>query len=291
MRYDPNKTWPYPVLRGNETDGDYPRHAFEVESWLKIDSRNGSVVVRSEFMLGHQGIGRLIEKQQAQYVLVVRSPTTHYREEFASFAPEIEHTFAPDTLGGRVELIGFIVARKPILNLSLEGWNTEYRSKEYSVNESAILAIDEPRFKWPDQIGDRPLQSIFKLRSVKKMEGLMWRCNLERERIYLELPETVAKRFSSAHAIAEANPRALSEIMNGVYLPALIHVLELGDRDAADDNAHGYVDRRWFNALNETLDRHNLPRFGEGQDRASDAQTILLEPFDALLTSITGAAS
>lgn len=291
MKYNRNKAWPYPVLQSNERDGDYPRHAFEVESSLEIDSGSGSVTVRCEFMLGHRGMERLIKEQRAQYVLVVRSPATHYRGEFTSFTPEIEYTFLHGQLGGHVELIGFVVAKKPTLNFSLKGWNKEYRSREYNIDESAVLAIDQPWGTWLDQTADGPLQSIFELRPVKDKGKIRWRCNLDSERIQLEMTEVAAEQFKSARTIAETDPHALSQVMNGVYLPALIHVLELGDRDAAESDVHGYADRRWFNALNDILDRNGLPRLGEGQDRASDAQVILREPFNALLTSITGTAS
>lgn len=63
--------------------------------------------------------------------------------------------------------------------------------------------------------------------------------------------------------------------MNGVYLPALVWVLQEGDRDE-----ESHADRRWYRALQAQLERANCSPFGaDVTDRLIDAQRLLQLPF------------
>ena len=287
MRYDRYKAWPYPVLRSALPNGDYPHHAFEVDSSLEIETSSGAVAITAEFLLGHRGMESMVVDGNAVYVLLVKAPATHYRREFRSQSPEIECRFPSGELGGRVELTGYIVTTSDIPAFSLEGWNSEYRSATYTLESAAVLAIDEPWSEWLDYAGG--LQSIFQLHPRPDMRGGEWRCNLRSERVLLEMSEELAREFEEAREHVERDPGVLAGIMNGVYLPALIHVLESADRDVVEENERGHAEWRWFDALNAILALHGLPEFGEGGSREADAQVLLREPFTPLLTSLKGA--
>ena len=84
MRFDPNKTYPYPVLRPGSSD--YPHAEFEVE--LEEPERvRGTTALRieAEFQLSDQALRNLVARGAAKYVLLVRSPATHHRSVHCSF--------------------------------------------------------------------------------------------------------------------------------------------------------------------------------------------------------------
>ena len=67
-------------------------------------------------------------------------------------------------------------------------------------------------------------------------------------------------------------------IMNAVYLPALVHVLQEADHDDDED----YSDCRWYRSLDTRLEDCERPQLGKGQDRLDDAQRLLDQPFARL---------
>jgi len=63
--------------------------------------------------------------------------------------------------------------------------------------------------------------------------------------------------------------------MNGLYLPALVAVLNEVDRNPGD-----YREFRWFASLDQRLEQVGCPLLGkDNANRLVDAQTILDSPF------------
>ena len=63
MKFDPNKAWPYPVLRPRSFGNDYPKAAFEVE--IDVEKTHGStaVTVESQFYLSDPDLLGLVQQE------------------------------------------------------------------------------------------------------------------------------------------------------------------------------------------------------------------------------------
>ena len=73
-----------------------------------------------------------------------------------------------------------------------------------------------------------------------------------------------------------SNQREGHYLMNGLYLPALVAVLDQVDQDAAEYRESC----RWFASLDERLEAVQCSPLGsEGSNRLLDAQKVLDSPF------------
>ena len=285
MKYDPGKTYPWPVLRPGGPDKDYPRAEFEAE--IDVDRLNGRTAVRASatFALSDRDLLGLVEEGNARYVLLVSAPATHHRSAHVSAGPPITAEFANGALAGRTEFRGLLVAVRPVSGFRAAGWHADYAGRSYDIEAGGVLAEDEPEDYWIDNAEETPIGSIFEVQAGGADSG-RWRCDLDGDRVQLRMSPEDYGRFEAARSLVNAKPEA-ANVMNGVYLPALVHVLETADRG---EDLH--EDRRWYRALNERLRDRSLPLLGSAaaHDRLADAQRLLEEPFGEALALWAGEA-
>ena len=284
MKYHPDKSWPHPVLRPGQTDPDYPRHAFQGVASDPAIVDGGNVRFQVDFKLGHSELKAMIEDGEAQYALVIRSPRTHFRACRASQTPSLDCEFERGELAGEVELAGFITAARGLPAFAVDGWNSEYLSSSFDVESGGVLAVCQVGSFWIEADQGGPLQSIFELYENADMEPGRWKCDLGGDRVMLALHPETYKLMEHVREHAKHDDGDAARLMNGMYLPALLFVLDTADREHSADGALGDLsDRRWYDALNATLADAQLPPLGEGTDRAADAQALLQYPLKQLL--------
>ncbi len=284
MKYHSDKSWPHPVLRPGQTDPDYPRYAFQGTASTPVVDDGGSIRFQVDFTLGHRELKAMIEGGEAQYALIIRSPRTHFRACRASQAPALDCEFARGELAGEVELTGFVTAANRLPDFKVDGWNSEYLSSSFDVESGGVLAICEVGSFWIEADQGGPLQSIFELDPSADVEPGRWNCDLRGDRVKLALHPDTFELMDRVRAHAKHDDGDAARLMNGIYLPALLFVLDTADRESSADGAlEGLSDRRWYDALNATLAEAQLPLLGDGTDRAADAQALLLHPLNQLL--------
>ena len=287
MRHLLNKSWPYPVLRGYQQDPDYPRAEFEVtcEPPSTVDD-DGSFTLDVEFALSHRGMKGMIQEGKAQYCLLVKSPRTFYRRCLTTDSITLSHRFKGGELADKVELTGFVLASEGNPRFSLDGWHQEYLVDSFDIYAGAVLALDQLEPMWIDSSVGGPLRSIFDLKRRDDLEPGVWSCSLEDDRVQLELESDTYERIERCMAYAEHDDAEASRLMNGVYLPALVSVIECADADAeARGGPSDLEGLRWHEALQMHLASAGLRPIGEGWDRAQDAQALLEFPLAGLLNT------
>ena len=271
MRYDPNKAYLYPVLRPNSTD--YPRAEFQAEPDPERIEHTTAVRVSAEFNLSDPDLLRLIEGGAAQYVLLVRAAATHHRSSHLSGEPTIEVRFESGQLSGRAEIRGLVVAIRELPGFHAEGWHDDYVGMTFDLHAGDVLAEDEPREYFIDNAEEAPVGSIFQVQPHASLLDGRWNCNLAGDRVALRMSERDYLRFMDARSRVNGSPDAMY-VMNAVYLPALVQVLQ-----EADHGEEEYGDFRWYRSLDARLDDCERPQLGAGRDRLDDAQRLLDQPF------------
>ena len=274
MKFDPAKAWPHPVLRPKSYGDDYPRAEFEVE--IEVYRAKGSTAVeaRADFDLSDPTLLGLVETGLAEYLLLVRSTTTHSRLARRSFDKRISTSLSAGDLCGRVEFLPFLCSTNAIASFQAEGWHDDYAGRTFDIPAGAVLAQDVPRSYWIDTAEERPLGSIFGLRPEKGLKEGVWDCRLEEDRVWIVMSGPDFDRYNSARSSLDGT-RDAQYLMNGLYLPALIWVLV-----EADKGSEEYEHCRWYASLSQRLEAVGCPVLGIGSaNRAADAQKVLEYPF------------
>lgn len=276
MKFDPGKAWPHPVLRPSIYGDDYPRAEFEVEIDLKRGKGSTSIDMNAEFELSAPTLLQLVKQGKARFSLLVKAPRTHFRKLFQSASKNIKQTFSAGKLSGRVEFSPFLVSIQRLSNFQADEWHSDFRGRTYNIPAGAVLAEYDPKDYWVDTADEAPLGSIFGHKRRPDLDDDCWKCELLAERIWIVMSEADAIKYEIARERANNKPEA-QYLMNGLYLPALVAVLNEIDRAPEE-----YRDYRWFAFLDQRLEEVGCKPLGhEGAaiDRLTDAQKVLEFPF------------
>ena len=275
MKLDPNKAYPHPVLRPESTD--YPRAEFQVEIDVDRVRDTTVLVIEAEFVLSDPDLLQLVKDGTAAYVLFVRSHGTHYRSAYTSDQPQISKLFQNGRLSGSTEVYGLLVAMRDLPRFQARGWHKDYESMAFDISAGSVLGVGEPRNYWIDTAEEAPISSIFSLGSDESLSDGEWRCNLNDHKVVIAMSDGDRQRFSDARNRVDGTADA-AYVMNSLYLPALIWVL-----NEADYGEEDYSSRRWYRSLEARLLDCSRDELGtEGANRLVDAQRLLEWPFGRL---------
>ena len=276
MKFDPGKSWPWPVLR--EGSSDYRRSAFEVEIVLTRLEGTTDLELEAEFWLSDADLLRLVEERRAEYVLLMQCPKTHFRVHLSSLEPRIVRRFDEGRIAGLTEISPFLICREPLAGLRGSNWHEDYADRFFDLGPGSVLAVEPPSQYWVDTAEEGPVASIFLLVRDDDVPEGQWRCVPGDERVELKMGSADHQRFLNARGRAAVYGTE-AYILNGVYLPALVWLLSHADRDSEGN----YEGCRWFEVVNAALERAGCePLQSAGQDRLFDAQKLFEWPFAKL---------
>ncbi len=274
MKFDPGKAWPHPVLRPPNYGDDYPHAEFEVEIEVERTKKSTAVEVSARFELSEPSLLRILEQGKAQFALLIRSPQTHYRELLKSRQRDIRRSFAAGALSGRVELAPFLICEQPLRGFRAEGWHSDFLGRTFDIDPGSVLAEDVSKDYWIDTTDEAPLGSIFGHKYHPNLPNGRWNYELAEDRVWIVMSNSDTQQYRAAREQADSQPDG-QYLMNGLYLPALIAVL-----NDVDQNTEEYEDYRWFSSLGQRLEALGCPHLGrENANRAVDAQKLLDSPF------------
>ena len=275
MKFDPAKAWPYPILRPRKYGDDYPDAEFEVEIEVKRAKGSTAIDVRVDFQLSDPDLCRLVSQGEAQFVLLIKAPKTHFRQLLGSKEMRIEESFPAGELSGRVEFAPFLVCLRRITQFKASGWHFDFAGLTFDIPAGAVLAEDESKDYWVDTSDEAPLGSIFGHKRDPGLADGCWKYEISEDRIWIVMSNGDADRYEAAREQANNRPDG-QYLMNGLYLPALIAVL-----NHVDQNIDEYRDHRWYTSLDQRLEEVGCRPLGDNRsaDRLVDAQKLLDLPF------------
>ena len=274
MRFDPGKAWPHPVLRPPSYGDDYPQAEFEVEIEVKRVEGSTAVEVYADFELSDPSLIRLVEEDRARFVLLVKAPKTHCRRLLQSSERNIKQSFSAGELSGRVEFVPFLVCTRPLLGFRADGWHSDFTGRAFDIATGAVLAEDVSKDYWIDTADEAPLGSIFGHKNRSDLPDGRWEYELAEDRVWIVMSNANAAQYKAARERANNQPEG-QYLMNGLYLPALVAVL-----NDVDQNVHDYSGYRWFTSLNQRLEDVECQPLGrKSSNRLIDAQKLLGAPF------------
>ena len=288
MKFDEAKAFPHPVLRPRSSD--YEKVEFEVD--VEVERIEGTVALRvtADYRLSDPDLVALVEKRSARYALLIHCPLTSLRTLAYSFEPRIVEEFPDGTIARDLEVTAFCVAGRPLRAFRARRWHSDFDGRTFDIEEGAVLAMDTPEAYWIDTADESHVGSIFILIPHPEQTRGLWSCAPTGDRVEVQMHPVDYKDFRQARERVRTKAEA-SYLMNGVYLPALVHLLTIAD-SAPDE----YRSCRWYSVLNTRLEkvRPTSEELGESRspvcrpigcenaDRLMDAQRVLEGPFRGL---------
>ena len=274
MRFDPGKAWPHPVLRPSSYGDDYPQAEFEVEIEVMRVKGSTAVEVYADFELSDPSLLQLVERDKARFSLLVKAPTTLCRRLLQANEPNIKQSFPAGELSGRVEFIPFLVCTQHLSGFRSDGWHADFEGRTFDIPAGAVLAEDVSKDYWIDTADEAPLGSIFGHKHRPDLPDGRWEFELAEDRVWIVMSNADAARYETAREQANNQPEG-QYLMNGLYLPALVAVLNY-----VDQNVDDYSSYRWFASLDHRLEAVECGPLGDsGSNRLIDAQKLLDNPF------------
>ena len=274
MKFDPGKAWPHPVLRPPSFGDDYPQAEFEVE--IEVNRVKGSTAVNvcADFELSDPSLLQLVKQDKARFALLVKAPKTHCRKLLQSGKPNIKQSFSAGELSGRVEFAPFLVCMRALSSFRADGWHSDFAGRTFDIATGAVLAEDMSKAYWIDTADEAPLGSIFGHKPRTDLSDGRWEYELAEDRVWIVMSDADAKRYEEARNLANNQPEG-QYLMNGLYLPALVAVL-----NHVDQNVDEYSGYRWFTSLDQRLEVVECQLLGAASaNRLIDAQKLLDSPF------------
>ena len=192
----------------------------------------------------------------------------------SSGEPRVERLFSGGDLSGHVEFAPFLICTRELSNFRAEGWHPDFAGRTFDISSGSVLAEDVPKDYWVDTADEAPLGSIFGHKPRTDVPSGRWELELAEDRVWIVMSESDTELYTVARNCANNRPEG-QYLMNGLYLPALIAVLNEVDRNVED-----YSEYRWFASLDHRLQAVECRQLGiPNANRWTDAQRILDMPF------------
>ena len=277
MRFDPHKVWPHPVLRRTLNNDDYPQAEFQVEIVIERSPNSTQATITVTFDLSEPDLLDLVASGSAEYVVLVKSTQTQFRGAERTSDSTLTRTYTAGDIAGQTEFRPFLIATRDIAQFRAKGWHADYGERAFDIQAGTVLAEDSPSIYWIDPADELPVGVIIGISSSDTMQEGLWGYDLAGPTIQILLAPADHSQLVVARSRMDGTPEA-QNIMNGLYLPALIAVLVEVDREP-----DGHEDKRWFASLQQRLDAVGATELGSNSaDRSLDAQKLLELPFRRL---------
>jgi len=272
MNFDPNKSFPYPVL--TPFSDDYKQASFQATPEMLVDQKSGEISLQATLLLSEKNLKSLLSDGLASFGCLVKSPTTFYRSwiEFKKTAP---FHFGKGHLAGRITVQPAIVAKRDIASFRSDAFHSAYGKTAFNIRAGSMLAMVEPS---TFHISNEPCQkisSVFELVAMPEIKEDRFEIDCSNDKIIIGMPDALKNQFIDAQQESKKRPA----LVCGVYLPAVCEVLI-----ALSKKPEEYEDSRWYVAFSNALEEISVGIESVSEDNALElAQKLLKFPVGKLV--------
>jgi hypothetical protein len=269
MRISDLTRFPHPVL--SSLTRDFTSGEFEVRFVAQENSVTGALSLEHEITLTESAIHDLVTTSQAAVGCFVRCNDTYYNELRRMSWPNGRTDFSAGSLLNRVSL-------RPVVWLdgALNGWDPGTINAEFkppvSLIRGDIIAVGNEFIISVGQAKLTPIESIFELQSSPDVPEGRIQVNLESDRIAILVAPSTFETLSLLRGQLRGRPI----MMNGIYLPAVMEVL-----DGLRAEASQFDGLRWFQPFMAKCDAKGIDLAG-GASILENAQALLESPVGTL---------
>jgi hypothetical protein len=232
MKFDRNKTFPYPVLR------PYSDDYVDVEFQTNVDlSSNGSIVsAEISYRVSSVELIELIKVGDARFVSIVSCRETYFRDVISTGESQVAKIFDVGNLRGEVKVDSYIVAVKRIPSFSSADINSEFGRTSFAFTSGDVLAQEETAVFFIDRDLFKPVTSVFDLVKNAEFSDGEWRINLDEDHIQIVISTAMKESIDNARN----NTSMKVILLNSIYFSAAVHAIQ-----RLKDFGGDYEERKW----------------------------------------------
>jgi hypothetical protein len=266
MKINERIRFSHPVLSADTKD--FTESIFKVSFEVDEDVVANQLKLKCKTMLDQDEIKELVKEGSAKIGVDIRCADTFYSkiQPIAEYDNTIIQ-FKPGELSGRVSLRPLIFSCSKLINFSSKSFHKEYKSTKFNLENGSILAWDDESVI---QVGRKklaPMDTIFNIAINDNLKNGEMGVTLEGSKIDIFFNN---KTHKHVHTMRGSSGNQ-AVIINGVYLPAILQVLEYLREGSEFDNCD------WYQVFKAKCDFYNINL--ESQDILANAQLLLKMPY------------
>lgn len=245
MKFDRNKTFPYPVLR--PFSDDY----VEVEFQTNVDfsSNEGLVTADISYRVSSSELIEQIKIGNAKFVSIVSCRETYFRDVLTSNTKQIVKNFDVGNLRGEVKVDSYIIAVKKIPSFSSPDINPEFGRDSFAFTPGDVLAQDETAIFYIDRDLFKPVTSVFDLVKNPEYSEGEWRISLDDD--HIQIVVSTAMKESIDNARNNTNMKVI--LLNSIYFSAAVHAIQRLKEFGSD-----YEEKKWGRVFYRQIHNNGL---------------------------------
>ena len=273
MKFDPRKSFGYPVLRP-ESD-DYLRSAFQLDIDFKIDKDDvHQFAISYSFHCGVRELVEFVEKEKASYWIRVSCRSTFYMCMQRVKQSGVLLVRGSD-LREIVEISGFVIGEDEAL-FSSRKINPEFGFESFVVKRGQILAQSIPATYVVEKEIWKHISSIFEYKPSEVLKDGEFSVELDGDSGYVEISanKNQCQRFKEL----EKSEKGRLILVNSLFFPVVVQMIT-----AVQDRRETVVDKKWAKVMLAQAAARNIAI--ESAEAFVSAQRLLDRPFSRLANS------
>ena len=231
MKFDPQKSFGYPVLRPGSSD--YTKGSFQPSVGLHVsEDIPNTYVVSYQFAIGVKELSDLIDDGLANYVLVISCNSTIFQKVVVAEEFEGEVQIDADEVREAIEISPYLVANQDISGYSADLINPEFGKSDFDVQAGAVIACAEPTVYYVERDVFKNISSIFDYVIQPSLSLGEWRLKLDEDRVKI----LISKKQMEVLRTAENTTQNQWIITNSIFLPAVVEMVStVSENEDFDD--------------------------------------------------------
>jgi len=266
MKINEETRFPHPVL--SEDTGDYRSGEFAIELTAVEVPGRAEVSLDYCVVLSEPSVRKLVSEDDAGVGVYVMCRDTYYSRLVPLGLADSRFTFEPGALVGRVTVRPLIWARKHIAGFSVANCHPEFGEEFVDFDAGDVLALGDEAVLSVGREKLTQIESIFALAKSVALPDDTLSVDLDCDKIRILAAPNIYDTVNTLRGLGAGRPI----ILNGVYLPAVMQVL-----DSLSAGASSYESRRWYRVFSAKCDHFSIST--DSPELWRDSQKLLAAPF------------
>lgn len=247
MKFDPQKAFPYPVLR--PYSDDYKGAEFQVVVEYSSEAESKYIDFEITYTISSPEIFGEIKKGNAVFVSLISCRDTYFRFVLESSTNKVNKSFDKNNLRGEVKILSYVVAKNDIESFQSPDINTEFGPGPFKFDIGDVLAQDETYMFYIERDLFKPVTSVFDLVKRDTLIGSEWNLEFEQDHIRIVVSPEMKEKIDNAR---NSTPnRAI--LLNSIYFAAVQEAVSILKQDDSS-----FEDFKWAKVLRRQAHNKNI---------------------------------